>query len=116
MRILQRAGMGREIASRANAGHAMFFFALSHEAPLCCAGRQVGTAVCLDHAAVGDGSDVEIRSVGRHGECVSATCTQARRPRATHRDAIAMGGVHEALDRAVAVDGDALRREADGAG
>ena len=58
-----------------------------YEDPSCCAGRQVGTAVCLGHAAVGSGCDVEIRSVGIHGEHASATCIQARRARATHRDA-----------------------------
>ena len=67
------------------------------EAPSCCAGRQVDTAVRLGHAAVWGGGDVEIRSVGRHGEYVSATCTQTRRAWATHRNASAMGGVHEAL-------------------
>ena len=87
-----------------------------YEAPLCCEGRQVCTAVCPGHAAVEGGADVEKSRVGRLGVYVPATCTQARRARVSSRDASATGGVYEAMARATAVDGDALFREADADG
>ena len=43
-------------------------------------------------AMLQSGDDVKIRSVGRHGEYASATCTQVRRAQATYRDGSAMGG------------------------
>ena len=86
------------------------------EAPLCSDGRHVRTAVCPGHAALGGGGDVEKRSGGRHGVYVPATCTQDRRARVPSRDANAVGGVSEAMTRAMAVDGDALFRQADGDG
>ena len=72
---------GRQIGGRARV----------YEAPLCRGGRaRLAPPYLL--AMLQSGDDVEIRSVGRHGEYASATCTQARRARPTYRDGSAMGG------------------------
>ena len=77
---------------------------------------QAGTTVCAGHSAVESGGDVEKCRGGRHGVYVPATGTQARRAGVLSRDASAMGGVHEELAGAMAVDAHALCRETDGAG
>ena len=91
---------GRQIGGRARV----------YEALLCRAGRQVGTAVSLGHAAVGRRrGDPQRWKTWRVciGYLHPSSTSSGHKPR-RQRDG-------RALARAMAVDGDTLRREADGA-